>query len=346
MNKVKEAPVPKNLRKFLALITDQLFYIDDDTVVITEPQLKKAKFSYDDTQFFLNAMNKHKLSSVVTRRYDFHFMPVPKKSDTKERLLTSWNWQMGLPDKFTEVRYFIKIASRDTLYEFCGLPIEERKQRGKTTKNGFKTDEVFIESRSQEGDEDHHILIGNRTGRSEKAHMIVDGKTGEQRVEDNRGEPTDTAKHFETIITLNSGKKVRATRETLEEIPNNNPSRPRLDISEFLTSGGPNGQEMSFKVINIGNESAMDMKFQFIADDFFGDSLQNLMHLLTAGDTTRHYTTAIYSSSALADRQLTNLKLVLLYKSANGQNYQSGRYLIQELRADGKFNLSLGGYYE
>jgi hypothetical protein len=346
MNKAKEAPVPRNLKKFLSLITDQLFCIDDDIVVLTEPQLKKAKFSYDDTQFFLNAMNKHKLYSVLKRRYDFHFISVPKKSETKERLLSSWNWQMMFSEKIIEVRYFIKISSREELYEFCGLPTEERKQKGKTTKNGFKTPEVFIESRSQEGDEDHHILLGDRTGKNEKAHMIIDGKTGEQRVEDNRGEPTDTAQHFETIITLPNGKKVRTTRETLEEIPNNNSSRPRLDISEFLTSGGPHGQEMSFKVINIGNESAMDMKFQFIADDFFGDSLQNLMHLLTAGDTTRHYTTAIYSSSALADKQLSNLKLVLLYKSANGQNYQSGRYLIQELRADGKFNLSLGGYYE
>jgi hypothetical protein len=218
MNKVKEAPVPRNLKKFLSLITDQLFCIDDDIVVLTEPQLKKAKFSYDDIQFFLNAMSKHKLYSALKRRYDFNFLPVPKNPITKERMLSSWNWQMGFSDKLIEVRYFIKITSREALYEFCGLPLEERKLRGKTTKRGFKTSDVFIESRSQDQDEDHHILIGDRSGKNEKAHIIVDGKTGEQRVEDGRGEPTDTAPHIETIVTLRDGKKIKTTRSSIEEL--------------------------------------------------------------------------------------------------------------------------------
>lgn len=345
MKNIAEVPVPKNLRKFLALITDQLFCIDDDIVVLTEPQLKKAKFSYDDTQFFLNAMNKRKLYSVMKRRYDFHFMPVPKKSETKERLLTSWNWQMMFSEKIIEVRYFIKIASRDMLYEFCGLPTEERKQRGKTTKNGFKTANAFVESRSQEGDEDHHLLMGDRSGQNEKAHMIVDGKTGEQRVEDNRGEPTDTAPQIETFLTFPDGKKIRTTRETVEEVHNGNSSpRPHLDIADFIISGGPEGQEASFNVINIGKESAMDIKYQLKAD-FYAPDIHKLMHLLPVGETTKHLTHARYSSTELSDKELQNVKLALYYKGPDGKHFESGRYLTQIPRADGKFNLELGDHY-
>lgn len=232
MNKVKEAPVPKDFRKFLALITDQLFYIDDDIVVLTEPQLKKAKFSYDDTQFFLNAMNKHNLYSSLTKRYGLNFLPVPKKAETKERLLSAWNWQMGLPDKLIEFQYLIKIASRDALYEFCGLPVERRPVRGKTIKNRHDTDSAFLESRSQ--GEDHHILLGDRSGKNQKAHMIVDGKTGEQRVEDGRGEPTDTAPHIETTVTFQDGKRIRTTRTQLEELPSKEHGSKRAEVAYNL----------------------------------------------------------------------------------------------------------------
>ena len=107
---------------------------------------------------------------------------------------------MGFPEKLIELQYFVKVSSRDSLYDFCGLPLEKRASRGKTTKSRFKTDDLFIESRVQEKDEDQHILLGKRSGKDNKAHMIIDGKTGEQRVEDGRGEPTDTAQHIETII--------------------------------------------------------------------------------------------------------------------------------------------------
>jgi hypothetical protein len=335
--------IPKKLRKFLGLIVDQLFCIEDNIVVLTESELKKAGFSRDDIQFFLNAMEKHGLYSDLTKRYGFNFLPVPKNSQTKERLLRSWNWQMGFPEKFLEFQYFIKISSRDALYKFCGLSVQAAETKGKTTKNRFKTEELFIESRSQ--GEDHHILVGDRTGKNEKAHIIVDAKTGEQRVEDGRGEPTDTVPHIETILTLPDGRRVRTTRNSMNEIQTDNSPRPHLDIADFYISGGPDGQHAYFKVINIGKDSALDINYQFKAD-FYAPDIPKLMHLLTPGDTTRLYTGVVYSSTELADRPLSNIKLALYYQGPGGKHFESGRYLVQEPRADGKFNLSLGGYYE
>ena len=86
----------------------------------------------------------------------------------------------------------------------------------KTIKNKLKTEGLFIESRSQ--DEDLHLLIGKRDGTPDKAHAIVDGKTGEIRIEDNQKEPLEFVSQIESILTLPGGKKIRITREAIEEL--------------------------------------------------------------------------------------------------------------------------------
>lgn len=86
----------------------------------------------------------------------------------------------------------------------------------KTIKHRLETEGLFVESRSR--GEDQHLLIGERDGSGEKAHLIIDGKSGEIRTEDNRKEATDLVARVETILTLPSGKKIRTTREAVEEI--------------------------------------------------------------------------------------------------------------------------------
>jgi hypothetical protein len=87
----------------------------------------------------------------------------------------------------------------------------------KTFKNRLEDEGLFIESRSKE-DGDIHLLIGKRDGNSEKAHAVLDEKTGEIRVEDNQQEPLELVKKIESVITLPTGKKIRVTRESIEEI--------------------------------------------------------------------------------------------------------------------------------
>ena len=94
--------------------------------------------------------------------------------------------------------------------------LEHIKNSTKTFKNRLEAEGLFIESRSKE-DGDLHLLIGQRDGRLEKAHAVVDEKTGEIRVEDNQTEPLELVKKIESTITLPTGKKIRVTRESIEE---------------------------------------------------------------------------------------------------------------------------------
>lgn len=105
----------------------------------------------------------------------------------------------------------------------------------KTIKNKLKTEGLFIESRSQ--NEDLHLLIGKRDGTADKAHIVIDGKTAEIRVEDNQQEPTDLIEKVESILTLRGGKRVKVTREAIEELPSslviNDKTVADVDISIF-----------------------------------------------------------------------------------------------------------------
>lgn len=84
----------------------------------------------------------------------------------------------------------------------------------KTIKKRISDDQFFIESRIQ--GEDQHILVGSRDGSGSKAHIVIDGTTGEIRVEDNQQAPEEVIKKIETIIKLPNGKQIRTTREILE----------------------------------------------------------------------------------------------------------------------------------
>jgi hypothetical protein len=96
------------------------------------------------------------------------------------------------------------------------LNILEQYLAGKTIKNKLTVDNLFVESRIQ--GEDEHLLIGEKDGSGRKAHIIVDHETGEIRVDDKDQAPEKIIKKIETILTLSSGKKIKSTRELLEEI--------------------------------------------------------------------------------------------------------------------------------
>lgn len=98
------------------------------------------------------------------------------------------------------------------------LDILQQHEAEKTIKRRLETEGLFVESRSQ--GEDQHLLIGLRDGSADKAHIIIDGKTGEIRVKNNQQEPTQLAARIETILTLPNGRKIRTTREAIEEISN------------------------------------------------------------------------------------------------------------------------------
>lgn len=97
------------------------------------------------------------------------------------------------------------------------LEILQQHEAEKTIKHRLETEGLFVESRSQ--DDDQHLLIGARDKSGDKAHIVIDGKTGEIRVEDNQKEPTELTVRIETFLTLPNGKRIKTTREAIEEMP-------------------------------------------------------------------------------------------------------------------------------
>lgn len=149
-----------------------------------------------------------------------------RNKNNKYALIKIKNIQMeSRGDKNDKVTFSFKILER----EYTDLIAGEEQGKDdvgakpiiakavKTIKNKLKTEGLFIESRSQ--DEDLHLLIGKRDGTADKAHIVIDGKTAEIRVEDNQQEPTDLIEKVESVLTLKGGKKVKVTREAIEELP-------------------------------------------------------------------------------------------------------------------------------
>jgi hypothetical protein len=129
-----------------------------------------------------------------------------RKLRAERRFQTWWTNSNGYPtdNPWTKIEPFLEIL--------------QQHEAEKTIKHRLETEGLFVESRSQ--GEDQHLLIGEKDGSAEKAHIIIDGKTGEIRVEDNQKEPTELTARIETFLTLPSGKKIKTTREAIEEIKN------------------------------------------------------------------------------------------------------------------------------
>jgi len=127
-----------------------------------------------------------------------------KKLRAERRFQTWWSNSNGYPvdNPWEKIQPFLEIL--------------QQHEAERTIKHRLETEGLFVESRSQ-GD-DQHLLIGLRNGNADKAHIVIDGKTGEIRVENNQQEPTQLAVRIETILTLPNGKKIRTTREAIEEI--------------------------------------------------------------------------------------------------------------------------------
>jgi hypothetical protein len=95
------------------------------------------------------------------------------------------------------------------------LGILEQYLTEKTIKRRLKTEGFFIESRID--GEDQHLLVGKRDGTQKKAHIIIDGKTAEIRVEasEKHLDPVELGVGIRTIMTLSSGEVIESTRDIL-----------------------------------------------------------------------------------------------------------------------------------
>ncbi len=100
------------------------------------------------------------------------------------------------------------------------LNIFNQYEAEKTLKSRKELKDFFIESRVNGPDGDQHILVGKKDGSAEKAHIIIDGKTGEIRVEEKEDNhpPEEVFDKIETILTRKDGSRIRTTRSVIEEL--------------------------------------------------------------------------------------------------------------------------------
>jgi hypothetical protein len=92
------------------------------------------------------------------------------------------------------------------------------KQLGeKTVKRRLEDAQLWLESRVQ--GEDEHIFVGDKRDPSSKVHLVIDGKTGEIRIDPKDQSPHDLVTHVVTILTTTSGRRIRSTRAALDFIP-------------------------------------------------------------------------------------------------------------------------------
>lgn len=95
------------------------------------------------------------------------------------------------------------------------LSLLEQHKAQKTLKARFKDEDVFIQVRSQ--GEDLHIIVGERDGTPGHGHIIIDGKSGEIRVE--YVDVTDgLVSKIVAVLTLGDGKQVQTVREVVQNM--------------------------------------------------------------------------------------------------------------------------------
>jgi hypothetical protein len=72
--------------------------------------------------------------------------------------------------------------------------------------------------KSQIDGEDTHFFVGEKSSSGEKIHLILDGGTGEMRIDPKDKNPHDLLTKVTTVIETKSGKKIQSTRSSLEFI--------------------------------------------------------------------------------------------------------------------------------
>ena len=126
-----------------------------------------------------------------------------------------------------------------------------------------------------------------------------------------------------------------------------NSTRPRIDITDFGGSGGADGTFLTFRLRNDGGEAAVDIQCKLIADNIGGRSLSHTIANLAIGQLSQNISFP-YHTTEFFNQQLSNPRITFCYRAADGREFTAGRTVVQENRADGRYNIhiTLGAYFE
>lgn len=115
--------MPKKFLKFLDLVYDQLYCIEDNIVVFYLPVLKKEGFSEDDLRLILTGLINKKIVVRCNTRSALNILPIPTRHEKKRKLLDGPGWLIG--DGITTTQYVIELASRELFFDLYKSPREK-----------------------------------------------------------------------------------------------------------------------------------------------------------------------------------------------------------------------------
>lgn len=129
---------------------------------------------------------------------------------------------------------------------------KEKKKEGRKIKSELASDKIHIAS-VVDG-EDQHLFITEK-GSSEHTHLVLDGGTGEIRIDPNDKLPHKLIKSIEARLELNTGETVRVTKSSLTFVE----PEARPDVKAY-TSDKDNYSVL--EVYNSGDEDLEDFRVQ------------------------------------------------------------------------------------
>ncbi|PLX25940.1 hypothetical protein C0580_01085 [Candidatus Parcubacteria bacterium] len=141
--------------------------------------------------------------------------------------------------------------------------------------------------------------------------------------------------------TIKGNSNQQAGRDIINHLPQKN--KPILDLDRnMVVSGGPTGNCIRFEIVNIGDSTAIDIKYYF---SYNYNEIDRSTEIYVASNKLipkekTHTIEFQYRDDDIFKKEVKNLKINFKYKDTENKIYHSGRNLTQEKRADGNFNIN------
>lgn len=196
-------------------------------------------------------------------------------------------------------------------------------------KQDIDVGDKWIQTRVRKGDEDLHVLAGTAASGANKAHMIIDGKSGEQRFEDGRTPMESLFPRIQTDLFNEDGSVVRVTREVMQPLPSESVSQSQSHLLPPVIE-----VTADTHVSNIGTQSGVLITVSNQSDRLFRIVECTLDDIPTSHSSSRLEERDVFSfgafkESSLVDGYRPQFKLVVRDQLDNRYLYTSS-LLIQQ----------------
>jgi len=114
--------------------------------------------------------------------------------------------------------------------------------------------------RSTTEGKDEHLFIGKRNDSGDKVHLVIDGETGEVRIDPKDQAPHELLRDVETILRIKNGEKIRSTRTSLEFIEDKDDG-DKIGPNVSVYTSDKEGYFL-LEVYNSGTEDVEDFKME------------------------------------------------------------------------------------